>query len=198
MSGQSESEKGCVKKETLLIAVVVSLVVGFLAGVVFSVYKSGSVEHVIPAPPPATQSQDASIQQAGQMLALEREVAANPDNVMAWTQLGHLYFDSKKYTQAINAYEKSLALAPNNADVWTDLGVMYRRNGQPEKAISSFDKAGAVNPRHEPSRINKGIVLRYDLNDRQGAIKAWEEVLKMNPVAKAPNGRLLSEEIKNL
>jgi tetratricopeptide (TPR) repeat protein len=75
---------------------------------------------------------------------------------------------------------------------------MYRRNGQPLKAIESFDKAMAIVPNHEQSRFNKGIVLRYDLNDREGAIRAWEELLKINPGAIAPNGQPLSEAIKTL
>lgn len=203
MSSRKGNKSGYVKKETLLLAVLAAFAIGFVVGVVYSVFKAGPIGHVHTAPsPPSRQAENqagnVTTQQAGQMLSLERELKANPDNVAAWIRLGHLYFDSGKYKEAIGAYEKSLALAPNNADVWTDLGVMYRRNGQPEKAVSSFEKAIAINPRHEPSRINKGIVLRYDLNDREGAIKAWEDVLKINPGAKAPNGRLLSEEIKNL
>jgi hypothetical protein len=36
------------------------------------------------------------------------------------------------------------------------------------------------------------------LNDREGAIKAWEELLKINPKAMAPNGQPVSEAIKSL
>jgi tetratricopeptide (TPR) repeat protein len=75
---------------------------------------------------------------------------------------------------------------------------MYRRNGQPVKALEVFDKAIALDPRHEQSRFNKGIVLRYDMNDREGAVKAWEDLLKINPNAMAPNGLPVSEAIKSL
>ena len=40
----------------------------------------------------------------------------NPDNNEAWIQLGHVYFDTNKYDQAIAAYEKSLELNLSNAD----------------------------------------------------------------------------------
>jgi len=125
-------------------------------------------------------------------------VAVNPTNVNAWTQLGHVYFDTNNPPKAIRAYEKSLELNPNNPDVLTDLGVMYRRNGQPDKALATFDQAIAIAPNHEQSRFNKGIVLRYDMNDVEGARKAWEELLKINPNAVAPNGIPVSEAIKSL
>ena len=154
-----------------------------------------------PAGPPQQQQQsqsNLSNEQAKSILSLEQEVAVNPTNVDAWTQLGHVYFDTGNFSKAIRAYEKSLALSPDNPNVLTDLGVMYRRNGQPEKALESFDRAIAIAPNHEQSRFNKGIVLRYDLNDREGAVKAWEELIKINPSSAAPNGQLISEAIKSL
>ncbi len=188
-----------VKRETLYLAVGVALVLGFLAGVVYSAMNSDSAGPV-PAGPPARSAASDQIptDQAERMLALEQEVAADPGNLAAWIQLGHLFFDSSRYQQAIDAYQKALALDPDNADVWTDLGVMYRRTGKPGQAISAFDRAMAINPGHEQSRFNKGIVLRYDLNDRAGAIKAWEEVLAINPNATTPNGVPLRQAIKQL
>jgi cytochrome c-type biogenesis protein CcmH/NrfG len=131
-------------------------------------------------------------------LNLEQEVASNPTNVEAWTQLGHVYFDTDNPAKAIRAYEKSLELSPDDPNVLTDLGVMYRRNGEFEKALASFDRAITIAPSLEQPRFNKGVVLFYDLKDREGAIKAWEELLKINPNASTPNGQPLSEAIKNL
>ncbi len=122
----------------------------------------------------------------------------NPTNIDAWTQLGNVYFDTQNFAKAIRAYEKSLELSPDNPNVLTDLGVMYRRNGQPGKAVEAFDRAMAIAPNHEQSRLNKGIVLRYDMNDREGAVKAWQEVLRINPSAVTPNGQPVSEAIKDL
>lgn len=178
----------------------VALAFGFLAGIVFSVYKSG--------PSPAAVTPQA-VQQQGQapavdpqitqkILALEKEVVAHPDNMEAWTQLGNYYFDSDNPGKAIEAYNKSLALNPNNADVLTDLGVMYRRNGNPKEAIAAFDRATAVDPSHPTARFNRGIVQLYDLKDRDGAIRTWEELVKLHPDAKAPNGQPVTEIIKTV
>ena len=202
MAKQKIQEGNFVKKEIMFIAVLIALIIGFLGGVFYSAFQSGptgSVQTVSsPPPPPQQQQQGLSSDQARNILALEQEVAVNPTNVDAWTQLGNIYFDSGNFSKAIRAYEKSLELNPNNPNVMTDLGVMYRRSGQPEKAVEAFDRAMALAPNHEQSRFNKGIVLRYDMNDREGAVKAWEELLKINPNAVAPNGQPLSEAIKNL
>ena len=205
MAKQKNTEGNFVKKEMMLIVALIALVIGFLGGIFYSAFQSGPTGGVQtasgPAGPPQQQQQsppNLSNEQARNILSLEQEVAINPTNGDAWTQLGHVYFDTGNFVKAIRAYEKSLELSPDNPNVLTDLGVMYRRNGQTEKALASFDRAIAVAPNHEQSRFNKGIVLRYDMNDREGAVKAWEELLRVNPSAMAPNGQPLSEAIKSL
>ena len=202
MAKQKSPEGNFVKKETMLIVALIALVVGFLGGIFYSALQSGPTGSVqtTSVPPQQQQQQPPGLtrEQASDILRLEQEVATNPTNVEAWTQLGHVYFDINNPAKAINAYEKSLELRPDDPNVLTDMGVMYRRNGQPDKALTAFEKAIALDPRHEQSRFNKGIDLRYDMNDREGAVKAWEELLKINPNAMAPNGLTVSEAIKSL
>ena len=130
--------------------------------------------------------------------ALEEEVSLHPENVKAWTQLGNSYYDAHMFEKAIRAYKKSLELNPADANVWTDLGIMYRRSGQPQKAIEAFDSAILNDGKHEFARFNKGIVLMHDMEDAQAAIVAWEELAKINPNAKTPNGQPLKELIEKL
>jgi tetratricopeptide (TPR) repeat protein len=147
---------------------------------------------------PAVSSQAVKIDQSGRMLALEREVENNPKNLAAWLELGNLYFDTGKFQDAIQAYSKYLDLNPNNANVWTDLGVMYRRNGNPNEAISSFEKAIQMDPRHEQARFNKGIVLFYDLGNRDAALQAWQELIQINPNFQTTSGQTIKEFVEKL
>lgn len=193
-------DKDQVTKQILYIAIGVALVVGFLAGIIYSSIQSDTYTGGVPQPqqaaaPQGGGGQGLSPQQASTILALEQRVAANPADVEAWVQLGNTYFDASRYAKAIRAYEKSLELQPGNANVLTDLGVMYRGNGQPEQAVASFDKAIAAQPNHEQSRFNKGIVLMYDMGDIPGAIAAWQGLLEVNPGATASNGIPVSEII---
>lgn len=193
-------DKDQVTKQILYIAIGVALVVGFLAGIIFSSVQSDTPRGVVPqqqqaAAPQGPAQQGLSPQQASTILALEQRVASNPSDLDAWVQLGNIYFDASRFAKAIRAYEKSLELQPGDANVLTDLGVMYRRNGQPDMAVASFDKAIAAQPTHEQARFNKGIVLMYDMGDVASAIATWQELLKVNPGATASNGIPVSQII---
>ena len=208
MTEEETPETGYVKKETMFWVATVALVVGFFMGVMLTVYKSRSGLQV-PLSPPKSQPEPSqaapkagdrapSVETAAMIFKLEQQTAQHPEDAEAWTQLGNLYFDSDNFEKAIGAYQKSLAIKPDNADVWTDMGVMYRRSGKPEEAIKAFDKAIAINPGHEVSRFNKGIVLMHDLNNMEGAVSAWEELVAVNPAAKSPNGQLVAELIQRI
>lgn len=179
-----------VARSTLIAVGVLCLAVGFLGGVLFSVWKTtGSAAHSpTSAPTPAEAGE-----RSRELDALVRETSQNPTNVSAWIQLGNLYFDTHQYEKSIWAYRKALELDPDNADVWTDMGVMYRRSGNPQEAVRAFDKAIEANPQHEVSRFNKGIVLMHDLENPRAGIEAWEGLVQINPFAMAPNGKSVDE-----
>jgi cytochrome c-type biogenesis protein CcmH/NrfG len=203
MKKVEQVEIAYVKKSTTMLIAVICLAVGFLMGIMYIKLDTGREERVrkLPASPqaPAPQSTDRPgpmTQNTAAVSKLKQEVTANPQNAEAWALLGHAYFDINQYREAVDAYKKSLELKPDNADVWTDLGVMYRRSGNPTEAVRAFNKAIQINPRHQQARFNKGIVLMYDLNDRKGALQAWQELVNINPEARAPNGQLVKELIK--
>lgn len=173
-----------VKKQTLVTSVVISVMVGFFLGVVFGVYKSSG------RLPAGAEGMQADADGRERMLqVLTEKVGTNPDDFAAWVQLGNLHFDAGRPEEAIDAYEKALAIEPDNAMVLTDLGIMYRRSGNPEEAVRRFDQAIEADPALENPHYNKGVVLFHDLNDHQAAINAWETLLKVNPMAMAPNGQ---------
>ena len=192
MKEQSKTKTGYVKTQTMIGFVCLALVAGFFGGITLTIFKTGSGPP--PAGPPGTGGQMPS--NSDHIRALEEEVVRSPENVAAWRQLGNLYFDSDQYQKAIASYQQVLKREPQNADVRSDLGVMYRRNGQPEEAIKAFDLAMAADPGHETARFNKGIVLIHDLKDNENGLRAWEELVNLNPSAKAPNGQSVAELIR--
>ncbi|MEE4243439.1 MAG: hypothetical protein V2I36_18410, partial [Desulfopila sp.] len=55
-----------------------------------------------------------------------------------------------------------------------------------------------MDPTHEISRLNKGIVLMYDLNKPEEAVQSWENLLKINPEAKTGSGDSIRDFVDHL
>lgn len=134
----------------------------------------------------------------GQAKQLEEKAAQNPGDYTTWVALGNLYFDTDMHRKSIEAYEKALAIRPDLADVWTDLGVMYRAEHEHDRAVQSFDKALGLNPRHQVALLNKGVVLLFDLGDKDAARQAFTALLAVNPAAKTPDGKKVSDLVEQL
>ena len=180
MTDNDNTSESPVQTRTSPLLLILTLAIGFVMGVAFSAWKLKDPGYAS-APPQET----AKLAQMAE--ALEAQVAKDPKNANLLARLGNTYFDTNQYPNAIDAYMRSIAIDPSNTSVLTDLGIMYRRNNQPQEAIASFDAAIAVNPEHENAYLNKGIVLMYDLGNREEAIKTWETLRDINPLAMAGN-----------
>ncbi|MGD9947498.1 MAG: tetratricopeptide repeat protein [Desulfobulbus sp.] len=181
---------GYIKKQTLYLAILASLVVGFVGGVAYSVYRA----------PAGTNTQaSAQQQQAAELIAsLEQATEQNPKDATVWIQLGHAYFDSGQAKKAIATYTKALELQPGDINVMTDLGVMYHQDNQHQKAIEIFDQVLKIDPEHEQARFNKGVVLLTGLNDRKAAIAEWKILVRQHPMAAAPSGKMVGDLIEQM
>jgi cytochrome c-type biogenesis protein CcmH/NrfG len=184
------------KKETVILYVVIALVVGFVSGATVGILwmtkgaektamvqkpsmpPTGAPSPTLPAPAPPARD---SMEVASQIQTLKEIVTKDPKNLPAWVELGNLYFDSDQPKEAIEAYSHYLAVKPDNPDVRTDMGIMYRKLGQFDRALEEFRKAAQTDPKHANSRYNIGLVLLHDKQDMKDAIKAWEEYLKVDP-----------------
>jgi tetratricopeptide (TPR) repeat protein len=175
------------KKETAILFIVIAFLVGFISGATVAILKGtkGTEKAAMvqkpqtplpPAPPPGPDPAELNLK----IQALKDIVKKDPKNLPALVELGNLYFDSGQPKEAIEAYNQYLAIKPDNADVRTDMGIMHRASGDFDRAIEEFKKAAQSDPKHINSRYNIGIVLLHDKNDIQGAIKAWEEYLKVD------------------
>lgn len=176
------------KKETVILVVVIAFLAGFVAGATTAILKGKKDVPAARAPQPpqmapqetATPPGPTPAEVATKIDGLKEIVKKDPKNLSAWIEIGNLYFDSNQPQEAIKAYMESLKLKPDNADVRTDLGIMYRNAGEIDKAIEEFKKASQIDPKHVNSRYNLGLVLLHDKRDMKAAIKAWEDYLKVD------------------
>jgi len=183
------------KKETAILAIVIAFLVGFISGATVAILRTtkssekvAKVQKPQMAPPggeaPAPQGPnplEVASEVASKIQTLKEIVKKDPKNLPAWVEMGNLYFDSGQPKEAIEAYNQYLTIKPDNPDVRTDMGIMYRQLGEFDKAIEEFKKAAQSDLKHANSRYNIGIVLLHNKQDIKGAIRAWEEYLKVDP-----------------
>jgi len=190
------------KKETVILAIVIAFLVGFITGATIAILRgTKSVERprdvqkqqMVPMPAPKISD---SIEVASKIQSLKDIVKKDPKNLPAWVELGNLYFDSGQPKEAIDAYRQYLKIKPDNSDVRTDMGIMYRTLGDFDRAIEEFKKAAQSDPKHVNSRYNIGIVLLHDKGDIRGAIKAWEDYLRVDP--KSERAERVKAQMENL
>jgi len=185
------------KKETLILAIIIAFLVGFITGATVAILKgTKSAERAAMVQKPQTVPQTAPMpapegpnpmEVASKIQALKDIVKKDPKNLSAWEEMGNLYFDTHQPQEAIDAYTQYLAIKPDNPDVRTDLGIMLRKLGKFDQAIEEFKKAAQSDPKHIHSRYNMGIVLLHDKQDIKGAIQAWEDYLKVDSKSERAN-----------
>jgi tetratricopeptide (TPR) repeat protein len=84
--------------------------------------------------------------------ALEKAVAARPDDSSAHIALGRIYLARERVGEAIAQLESAKQLDPRNRAVYSALATAYRRAGQVEKAREALAVLAELN-RQEAARI---------------------------------------------
>jgi tetratricopeptide (TPR) repeat protein len=130
---------------------------------------------------PQEPAPQAPILDEAKVTAFKSAASQDPRNPAPRVQLGNLYFDAERYSEAIEWYSAALKLAPNDVDVSTDLGVSYYYTNQADKALAQFDQSLKLNPTHIKTILNVGIVKAFGKQDLAGAEEAWQQVIKLSP-----------------
>ena len=98
-------------------------------------------------------------------------------------QLGDLYFDAERFSDATQWYEQALAIDPKNVNASTDLGIAYYYMNQPDRALTQFERSLAIDGKHVKTYLNVGIVKAFGKQDLEGAAKAWQRVMELAPTS---------------
>ncbi len=183
-----------VRRSTMYVSVVAALLFGLFMGTLIPSFKGA------PSTSQGQQAQQGAASNDAAAHIVDAEAAAknDPNNAQNWIHLGNLYYDAQNPEQAVLAYTKALEITPNNANVLTDRGTMYRAMKKFDLALSSYKQANKVDPKHENSLFNAGIVLYFDLNKKAEAVEMWQQLVRINPNAKAPNGESVKDLILKL
>lgn len=161
--------------------------------------RGGSVASAAPtaaSPQPAASSQPAAQLDMAKVQALESMAQKEPSNAGPRTELGNMYFDAERYSDAIRWYSEAVKLNPKDANLSTDLGVSYYYTNQPDKALEQFGKSLEADPKHLKTLLNMGIVKAFGKQDLAGAEAAWQQVIQMAP--DSPEGQSAKRALDSL
>ena len=115
------------------------------------------------------------------LMALEQKISEDPQNADYRTQIANLYYDLGQFDKAADFYQQSLNIRPGDPSVETDLATCFNYLGRIDKALETLDKILQYRPRFPQAMFNKGIILARGKNDVQGAIRIWEDLLRIDP-----------------
>lgn len=181
------------KPESIVFAVAGSffgLIVGWMLGSQQAAPVSGpamapaaQVAQAAPGQQAAPQAQAPRPLDEAQAQAMIAAAQKNPSDARIRVELGNMYFDAERYSDAATWYEAALKVDPKNPDVSTDLGVSYHYLDQPDRALAQFEESLKMDPRHAKTMLNQGIVRAYGKQDLSGAAAAWEKLIQTAPTS---------------
>ena len=171
---------------------VVCLVVGLVLGYLFR----GSASPA--AKPSQAQEASSTVALAGtqlQMPSLEdmkrmadkqaepllAKLKTDPKNSELLNQIGTLYKATHQFKEAAGYYQKALDSDPKNVAARTDLASCLFYEGDADGALKQLQQSLSYDPKDANSLFNLGMIRLQAKNDPNGAVTAWQQLLKLNP-----------------
>lgn len=112
--------------------------------------------------------------------SLVEAINLNPDFGAAYSLMGQIYHDLKRYDDAADAYQKALESTPESSDLLNNLGHALLSLDRYAESISPLIKAIRLNPGSLVPRINLGCSYRH-LGEFDRALEQFEYILQREP-----------------
>ena len=116
--------------------------------------------------------------QAAPVLA---KLKSDPDNAALLVQVGTIYHTTHQFTTAAVYYGKAAQADPANVAIRSKLAASLFRGGDADGAIAQLNQALRNSPTDANSLFNLGLIRWQGKQDAQGALAAWQLLLKSNP-----------------
>ena len=131
---------------------------------------------------------------------------SKPDNPELLSKLGYIYYATQNYREASRYYQRSVDMR-DDAVIRTELGRAYYYAGDPDRALAEFERVLKSDPGNANALFNVGMVKWQSKSDVEGALAAWQQILKKNPdhprraevellIARAKQDRAVKEPMK--
>ena len=119
---------------------------------------------------------------------LSKAVQNDQSNALYHYNLGRVQYLSRRYSDARSSFQRSVDLDGRFAPAQYNLGLANLRSGNEADALLSFRRARTTDVNYEKAYLEEARLLSKR-GDQNGAVKAYNEVLRINDV----NGNALRE-----
>jgi len=109
------------------------------------------------------------------------KLKSDPKNPQLWNQVGLIYKSAHQFKQSEGYFEKSLEYDPKNLGVRADYASCMYYTGDVDGALAQLNQSLTYDPKHAGTLMNIGIIRWRGKNDADGAIAAWEQLLRYHP-----------------
>jgi cytochrome c-type biogenesis protein CcmH/NrfG len=105
----------------------------------------------------------------------------DPSNAGLLVQVADIYVQAHQFKDAADYYQRSLKVDPGNSGVRSDLASVLYYQGDVEGALAQLQQALQRDPKNASALFNLGMIRWQGKQDANGAVAAWEELMKSNP-----------------
>ena len=91
--------------------------------------------------------------------AYQQALTVNPNYHLARLNLGVIYFQQEKWSQAIEHLRVALATAPHDSMARFSLALALEKVGQDTEAVQHLNRLLLLRPDHHPARVKLGMLL---------------------------------------
>ncbi len=109
------------------------------------------------------------------------KLKSDPKDVQTLNKTALTYKSAHQFGEAITYFQKALAIDPKNVPIRTDMASCMYYTGDVDGAIAQLEKSLTYDPKHAGTLMNLGIIKWKGKDDVNGAIAAWQTLLKADP-----------------
>lgn len=111
--------------------------------------------------------------------AFKHAILLNEHDICAYDHLGRMYYDVRKYPEAVIVFKRAAALQPNVA-TYMYLGNSYVWAREYQPGVDAYKQALRLDPNDARAHFQLGIAYDY-LNRREEAMAEYKEAIKLDP-----------------
>ncbi len=131
-----------------------------------------------PQMPSLQQMKEMALKQAEPLLA---KLKNDPKNADLLAQVGGIYEATHQFKEAADYYNQSLAINPKNVVLRNEMATCLYYTGDVDGGVTQLEQVLKDDPKNANALFNLGMIRWQGKKDADGAVSAWNQLLKLNP-----------------